>query len=328
MDMPLHKRVNIILNAYAAAVLLSFFLSSPGFAQDGIGMNLEHDAIEAEEVEPIVSDFQHYYEDITRQSLAKLYWRLGALDVNNKDHVDTFMRITECDIFKDYFYDEFQWEKIRQRARNFLSENAELFTARYKFVQPLRFGEYDIAKGLFHITEDFQIDSITKYEVASLNLSEKLCGSFYKEIKNYPGALIATLSQPFTLKAIPMEPGRARKYITEKNKQFEKLSIQRKTKENLYKYRDAYLVMKVRFFDYRGEYFASFSNYNTALVNAVLEGYEIYSDTNHTDLLYYQNFLRKDREQSNQTRLKEQYEEMLRRRKKADEKLKEKFDNQ
>lgn len=290
-------------------LLLSFCVFIAGHAQ------AQQNKLAPIEVEPIVTDFQHFYEDITRASLARLYWRLNAMNLNNEEHLDMFMFITECEIYKDYYYNEFEWINVRTKTRKFLEEESPGFTVRYKFVQPLRLKEYDISSGLFEIHEDFAINDISKFEILATDENQKHCGSFYKDIQHYPRGAIVTMSQPFELTSIPMNPERAQKFINEKLAQFENLHDGSKSKEALYRYRDAYLVMKIRFFDYRGIGYSSWARgFPLAKMNAVLEGYEIYADRSHTDLLYFENFLRREDAMPTNERLKKQYKELIRKR--------------
>lgn len=81
----------------------------------------------------------------------------------------------------------------------------------------------------------------------------------------------------------------------------------------MYSLRDAYLVMKIRVFSYKGT--ERITNGRTrAIVYAMLEGFEIYADRAHEQLLYFENFIRKSEKKPLNVRLKEQFEELKRER--------------
>lgn len=269
----------------------------------------------ASENEPLKSDFEHFYDNLTMDKVSKLYWKLGKFDLNIDDHVDNFLRINECDIYKDYYFNEFDWGNVRNKARVFLQENAETFPVRFKYTQPLRMTDYDKATQRMNIHPDFQIKGYRKFEVLTDDFSDKVCNvDSQTNIPHYPRILMVELTQPLTLKSIPMKTEMAMEYIQDKRKFFDTLDESRKTRENLHKFRDAYIVMKIKMFSYKGET-NIMNGWMRASVYGMLEGYEVYADREHTKLLYFENYIR-DQENAKplNVRLKEQYEALRRKR--------------
>lgn len=272
----------------------------------------------AQSEDKLVSDFEHFYDDIDIQKLSKLYWKIQKLDINNDDHIDNFLFINECDIYNDYYYNELEWQKIRDQGRDFILENIEEFPLRYKFVQPLKLEEYDQSSETFNVLPFYQIKGLRKFEVISTDFGKPVCShDKFTDINGYPRVLLIEFTQPLMIKEIPMRPGIAKRYIDKKMQEFDALPDTKKSKEMVYDLRNAYIVMKLKIFSYKGEGRIENGLDRTA-VYGMLEGYEIYGDRDLTDLLYFENFIRKTSEKPVDVRLKEQYESLRRKRGQSD----------
>lgn len=259
---------------------------------------------------PLASDLMHFYEEITLDKLSRLYWKLQKLDINNDEDVDNYLMINECEIYKEYRFNELEWNGIRKKARVSLKENVGTFPDRFKFTQPLRFGEYNAETKIFSLLPEYEINGMRKFEVLANDYETPICMQRQAQnIARYERALLIELTQPINLAGVPMTKLKAEKYIADKYKDFNAVADTSKTKEVLYSYRDAYLVMKIKVMAYKGHMYVE-NMAERAIVYALLEGFEIYSDQDQTDLLYFENFIREDGDQSIKARLKEQYEQM------------------
>ncbi len=267
------------------------------------------DPADAANAEP-EADLSATYEDINIATLSKMFWRLGALEIGNNEAIDNYMMINNCDIYKENVYNELVWEDIRENARKLLEKDKEQFSVRFKFIQPLRLKDYDDDTQKFGVLEDYQIDGIKKFEVLSDDIDTVVCNqSFPKMIPGYPRALMIEMSQPFTLTEIPIASDKAQAYIEEKMKRFNRLEDDQKTKSNLYGMRDAYLVIKIKMFSYLGTERIGYYEYGRFFT--ILEGFEVYADEAHTDLLYFENYLRKQEKKSVNQELQEKRRKML-----------------
>ena len=107
------------------------------------------------------------YVEPTYANYAKTYWRLKKFDVNDDAAVDNFMKITECDLYKEFAHNEFEWRGIRQASRNYLEGNKKNFPVHFRFVQPISLGEYDFERGGFRIAREHAMNSINRFRMPS-----------------------------------------------------------------------------------------------------------------------------------------------------------------
>lgn len=259
--------------------------------------------------------FDHYYDELTLDKLSKVYWRLNILNINDDASVDNFLMINECDIYKEYRYNEFEWGGVRERGRQYIQDNMKTFPDRFLFEQPLFLGEYDINRQVFKVQEAYQVKGTQKFEVAT-NDYKSYCGSDPGTgIPGYPTNLLIEMNQPVNLVEIPVEKQIAKIYIEDVTSQIHKLPEKDRIPAYTDVFRTAYIVYKIRLFSFKGlVYLSAGISTTSAHIYAILEGYEIYADKEHEKLLYFQNFLREQKDEDVDSRLKNQFEELKKKR--------------
>jgi hypothetical protein len=267
----------------------------------GTGENEPNEAYIEEDKES-----RYVYEEPSMEKFSQLYWTLNLLQLENDTHIDNFMMINECDIYKNYYQHEFEWKKVREATREYIKKNKKNFPLRFQFVQPLRLGAYNIEKQEFDIVEDYRINGTRLFEVVGLEPTEDVCDS-NKPIEGYPRAIAVELSRPFSLTHLPMPMAEANDYISKKLELFRAIGKLRETQENVYQARDAYLVMKVKIFVAQGETRTQegFMLPNTL---AVLERVDIYSDPDLKELMYTENFRKRKKKSEMEQNMKKDFE--------------------
>lgn len=236
---------------------------------------------------------RYIYEKPTRQKFSRLYWALGMLDLKDDKNIDNFLQINECDIYKDYYYNEFEWRKVRESGRQFLAENSSKFPLRFEIAQMILLGEYDLQNETFEVLKDYKIKDTARIEVFPQDYADVVCqddgSGRLQQIDGYPIGIVAEFNRPLSLINVPVPKDVAQAFIEDKLKTFKKLRADRQNQDNLYSLRDAYLFMHVKFFAYKDQ-FMNNDSYKMAEILTVLEGYEIYADKNKKVLLWSQDF--------------------------------------
>ena len=218
----------------------------------------------------------YFYELPTMKKLSQLYWALSMNDIENNKHIDNYLMINECDIHKDYFGNELEWQYIRNSAKAFIKANKESFPQRFEFIQPIKLGEYDTEHNRFDILQKFRVEGVRRFEVLSTDHRMEICDQPAQDVEGYPRSLVIELSRPFTLTHLNVTPEIAEGFIKEKLKAYEGLHASAQNEENLYDTRIAYIVMKVKIFAGK-EMGMTKDGINVATVYGVLEGFDIYA---------------------------------------------------
>ena len=242
------------------------------------------------------------YHPATLTNISRLYWALDRLDIEDDDYVNNYMFINECEIYQEYFYNEFQWGSVQQYARDYIGGNKEKFPVRIEFVQALRLGGYDFDKQAFTILPKYAINGIRRFEVETIDIKQDVCGLQHSQrIKGYPKAILLEISRPIVVDSLPMPFDAADKYIQEKTAEFKKLSRDARKRSSIYNFRDIYIVFNVKFFSSAGDFYSQKQRTTLAKLLGVLESYEVYDDIGRKKLLYrvdYQKKKKKDKKPS------------------------------
>lgn len=217
------------------------------------------------------------YIDPDFENLSHAYWAIGKfLETNNKA-VDNFLLINECDLYQKYYYNEFEWAKLREAARLHIRRNLATFPTTFEILVPIKLGQYDTSKEQFDILEESQMTATRRIDVM-VNDPAPVCG-VSDEIEDYPRNMIVVLSRPFALLNLPVKREVANDFI---DNSFEDLNLNQVSKLRT---RTAYLRLKIRLSQYKETIYMQQAG-KRAVVMATLEGVEVYGDKKRSKLLY------------------------------------------
>ena len=252
------------------------------------------------------------YERPTMKTLSQLYWSIGKFEPTDDQALDNFLMINECDLYREYSKNEFEWEGIRESAREFVQVNRNNFPTHFELLQPIRLGEYDVEEEHFNVAPEFQIEGVRRFEVLAEDLYSDICDKKYGEaIEGYPKGLHVEMSRPFSLQSFEIEPELARIYVESINKMIKDKEMTVTTKAELYEARKAYLVMRLRLISYKEEKLVN--EYQLASMLGLLESYTIYGDKERDLILFSEDFKRKKTLSAAEIEMKKRYQARLKR---------------
>lgn len=227
---------------------------------------------------------EHEYQRVTITSLSDLYWAIDMLDLDNETHLDNYMKINECEMYTEFYRNEFEWKGLRDAVKASLVKGKMDLPTRYEYMQKIHLDDYDFETGKFSIYRPYQIDRIYRFEIQAQDFHNSVCteGRF---IEGYPPGIVVSLNRPFSLSEIPVPKDIASAYVAEKAKALDGMNERQLAGMERHERRDAYLVLQFNItgFDKVLEYS---STDLLAQVNAELDGYEVYGDVNGDMLLY------------------------------------------
>ena len=234
------------------------------------------------------------YVPATFQNYSKTYWRLNKFDINDIKAVDNYMLINECELFREYSHNEFEWKNIREATQKYLEKNRQQFPIHYRFVQPISLGEYDFKKKGFWIAKEHQLLSATAFDMPSDQEHLRTCFETVDKVHNYPKSLALELTRPFTFRFFPYDEDRAQALINERMKNFENLKDYQRQRNVYLDMREVYMVTDVKMFAYKeGNVNAGGGTVGDyAKILGIMENMEIYGDRDLTDKMYSKDFRR------------------------------------
>jgi hypothetical protein len=233
------------------------------------------------------------YIETTFPNLVNAYWAVAKFDIDDDKAIDDYMMITNCDIYKQYFNNDFEWDKVRTAARQYLTTNAAKLPTRFEAMLPIQLDKYDPKSQQFKIRDKYQQHNLVRIDVITNVEGEAVCD--YKEtIPLYPKNIVVLLNRPFSVKAFPVNPEVAELYLKEMaikpllgGQQRRKLLHEDTTED-----RPAYLRLKLRLAQYK-ETITKY-NFHRAVIYAYLEGWDVYADEMETKPLYVSQFKKRE----------------------------------
>jgi hypothetical protein len=222
------------------------------------------------------------------QNLSKLYWSLGMFNLEDPAAINNYLMINECQIYNDFYHNDFEWRKISEETRRYIKKNRPSFPRRFYFTRYIELGRYNFDTEAFFVVSDEVREGSRRYEMRYATTLHEVCG-YSGAIPGYPKNMNITLSRPFRMKYVPVPKGRAQDYIIRTRYNYEnktqhvndKISARRR---DLYS-RPAYIRFRLRVMKFL-EYEHNALGRDVASVFAILEGYDVCEDTKCENILF------------------------------------------
>lgn len=221
------------------------------------------------------------YVTPTIENLANLYWKLGTLDIESDRDIDSYLIITECQIYKDHRHNDVQWHEIRKVTRDMIQKNKDSFSNHFEIITKIGLGHYDLDRQVFYISEGDQILGQQSFEY-NYNQEAVMCGGVYN-LPGYPKDIVLELTRPIALTQIAMPPEDAENLIQEKYDWYESLHINDRPYHDP---REVYLRLKIEVLSYDGVT----QDKRKAIVKSHVNSLEVYSDKARENLIYKRDY--------------------------------------
>lgn len=221
------------------------------------------------------------YVPPTLANLSKLYWRLQIFNPEDNGPVDNFLRINECEIYTNFFTDDFEWQEIRKSTREMLKQEAQNYPLQFKVLVPIDLGRYNQEKAGFPVSSHTSFVNSRRIQIASSGRGSRVCGSDGYGVPGYPEGVILILNKPFTFDFVPVDEHVAQAFLL--RKKYNNSPIPNALKGQGYQ-RLAYARMRVTFVRYQGN-IRGRGGKAEAILYGRLDGIEIFEDPNEEMLL-------------------------------------------
>jgi len=163
---------------------------------------------------------ENTYVQTTYENLYKLAWSYDAFSSADEEDLNTYLMITECNLYNKFFQNEFEWEKIKIATRKFIADNKDKVPRYYEYVQPIFLGRYDYALQGFPIIVDAQeFKGQKNLQFAKFQAGETSCGRMDINSRRFPAEGVVSLLSPLNLAFIRVPLPLAEKYIEWRSKQ-------------------------------------------------------------------------------------------------------------
>ena len=154
------------------------------------------------------------YSSTDLKQLAKAYLTFGRLDVEKDSIIDQYLMISECGLYKEFFSNDIEWNKIRTATRDYIKTYASSFPRRFEFTQPIYLDRYDFKTGSFNLAANSIQSSVTRMIISGNTVGAYPCLSTGNYVESdFPVNAVVTLSRPFNFSAVKTDQSVAEEYL-------------------------------------------------------------------------------------------------------------------
>ena len=159
------------------------------------------------------SDFE--YESATIRRLTDHLFQEKMIDFDDPKQFKEYSMIEDCDIFRKYFSNDFEWNKIRLAIKKEMQDQKpSLLKTRIRVPGVLNLTRYNFTTQAFDIHEDYVFKDVGFLQLSSNNY--KLCGGDYNKGDMglaLPNQYFLKPEIPFNLYRIPVSKLVAKKVL-------------------------------------------------------------------------------------------------------------------
>jgi len=286
-----HFITAVLFTSLMALTTFVFADGKPALAQEQVPVisgeeplediqNIEDNLEEGTIIQDLYGD---QYAPGTLENISQLYWAMGVFNTEDIKAIDTFLTINECEIFQNYYHNDFEWSKIRSVTQEMIKAKREDFPKKFKFIIPVSVGRYDHERGGFPLLDNTGF--INNYRVELSSGFDEVCGMRVNRMDN-PYEIMLILEDPLNYNFIELDEHAAQAYILRK----QYLLNKRLQKYRQMKYeRLSFIRLRVTFEKYQGNINAEGSRVLAAIYGKI-DGIDFFEDPFEQKLLKSVNF--------------------------------------
>jgi hypothetical protein len=154
------------------------------------------------------------YASISWANLMRTLVRFNALDLSDQNLLDEYAIITECDLYKSYYKDDFKWNQVRKAIRDSVQMNLAAYPTNYSHDLTSRLDRYDFEAKLFRFDGESSLRGVNTF----LLYSVKGTGCGDAKVSLLPRTFRAVLSMPLYLDGLPLSEGDAKALLSRMTK--------------------------------------------------------------------------------------------------------------
>ena len=142
-------------------------------------------------------------EDYAKPSWSNLVQtlvRFNAVSLSSDRLLDEYAMITDCDLYKGFYSDDFKWNKVREAMRQSVQLNIATYPTSYHYDTTLQLDRYDFHDQLYRFTPRTTIRNINAFVIYQVEGSPCKGG----EVKLLPDTYRALLDVPLYFEGLPL----------------------------------------------------------------------------------------------------------------------------
>lgn len=156
------------------------------------------------------------FAEPTLETIVQALIRYGALDVKEDKVMDLYGGVMVCDLYQEFYPNDFKWNKIRSYLREQIKKEVAFFPTGFRYDTELQLGKYDFKEKMYRFSrETAQFDA--NIFVLSTNFDDD-CRP--QDGLKLPNTFKLVLKDPVTIEGLAMDEEAGKilfKHLDERN---------------------------------------------------------------------------------------------------------------
>ena len=221
------------------------------------------------------------YAKPTWADLTRTLVRFSALNLADQNILDEYSIITECDLYKAFYRDDFKWKQVQQAVLQSARNHIAGFPTEYHYDSKFHLDRYDFKDKIFRFTQTSLIKNVNAFVIYTVEGTG--CGT--ADVKSIPRSFRAVLADALTINGLQMPEKDGQALLKQMN---EENNTDRTVYGRFY-LRITYIEPLVRYASADNvQYHQSNKQLDGAVrLDARLDAVDFYADPEMTRLLYH-----------------------------------------
>lgn len=128
--------------------------------------------------------------------------------------LDEYAQVTECEIYKSFYHDDFKWNTVRKAFLQSIKDNISIFPTRYRYVTARQLERYNFQNHVFKFTDKSIISNVNSFVIYSVSGHPCEPG----RVNLLPRTFRAVIPEPIYMDGLPLGETEAKTLIEYMNK--------------------------------------------------------------------------------------------------------------
>lgn len=149
-------------------------------------------------------DISEGYATPTFRELYTTIAMFGGIDINDKDIINEYARMTDCEEYTKFFKNDYEWKIRYDVLAKRLKNKEEPYRVLYEIVDVIKLGRYDFDEGFFPLEGSGAVSNIGNVQLFDSRMFQDYCGSKEK-VRIFPPRVNVLLANPLSINKIKIK---------------------------------------------------------------------------------------------------------------------------
>ena len=162
---------------------------------------------------------QNYVEP-TFEGLIDVAYTDGLIDLANDEQFTDYMRLKDCNTYKENMGDDFKWQTVRKTWQDKADEDSQTINRQFKVLSNLEVTNYNFETLAFDLDTNSQLKNATYLHL--FTATNAVCDSVVSAVlglKGLPTGFQIELDMPFSMYRLPMGQAMGKRILEELEKE-------------------------------------------------------------------------------------------------------------